>query len=85
MLTVTRTRTYALMDAWASTLPWDCVKPGHTHTPMVGDPCAIDDCRKPLRGREECYAVTQLDRLPDGREQWVCWRHVRPDDGPITV
>ncbi len=85
MRTCTYTRTYALMDAWASTVPWDCSRPDHSHSPMVGDPCAAAGCGEQLRRGEGCYAVTQLDRLPDGREQWVCWRHVRPDNGPITI
>lgn len=92
-LTRTHTKTYALMDAWASTIPWNCLVratgcvagPAHNHSPMVNDPCAVDDCREPLRDGETCYAVTQLGRRPDGSEQWVCWRHVRPDDGPITI
>lgn len=49
-----------------------------TIPPMVDDPCSVDTCRKPLRAREECYSTTQLDG-------WVCWRHVRPDAGPITT
>lgn len=91
-ITVTHTKTYALMDAWASTLPWECLirdtgccSPTHNHTPMADDPCAVDDCDQSLLPRQECYAVTQLERDENGREQWVCWRHVRPDGGPITV
>lgn len=91
MLTRTRTRTYTLLDAWAETLPWDClirdtgcVSRTHDHTPMANAPCAIPDCGEPLKPGEVCYAVTQLDRDEHGREQWVCWRHIRPDNGPIT-
>jgi hypothetical protein len=76
-LTRTHTKTYTLLDAWASTIPWDCLirethccHPVHDHSPMVNDPCAVKDCGKPLLDGEECYAVTQL-------EGWVCWRHVR--------
>lgn len=72
---------------WASTLPWDCliretncVSPTHDHSPMVGDKCAA--CPQLLVDGEECYAVTDLPRRK-GREQWVCWRHVR--DEPVTV
>ena len=88
MITRTHTRTYALLDAWAETLPWDCPNHAahtHAHNPTVNQPCAIVDCGEPLLARESCYLVTQLDRDEQGREQYVCWRHVRPDDGPIRV
>lgn len=92
IITVTHTKTYALLDAWASTQPWDClvrettcVSATHSHSPMVDQPCAVEDCREPLRDREVCYYVTQLGRDADGHEQAVCWRHVRPDQGPIVV
>lgn len=81
VLTRTYTKTYALMDAWASTIPWA----EGNHSPMVGQPCAVEDCREPLKAGEVCYYVTQLDRDEHGNEQAVCWRHVCPDDGPITV
>jgi hypothetical protein len=91
-MTHTYTRTYALLNAWAETTPWDCLirKTGcvsgtHDHAPLVNQPCAIADCGEPLLDGETCYAVTNLDRLPNGHEPWVCWRHVRPDDGPIRV
>lgn len=91
-LTRTHTRTYALLNAWAETYPWDClirptqcISPDHQHNPMADQLCAVGDCQKPLLADEVCYAVTELDRLPDGREPWVCWRHVRPDDGPIRL
>lgn len=86
LLTRTHTKTYTLLDPWASTLPWTCdVDPRtaccaatHDHKPMVGDPCALNTCAKPLRQGEECYAVTEIDG-------YVCWRHVRPDEGPIRA
>jgi hypothetical protein len=102
-VTRTHTKTYVLLDPWASTIPWDCLvrdtrccHPTHDHDPMVGDPCAVEDCRKSLLADETCYAVVQYRRIsgplpqnPAGRvrdrEQRVCWRHVRPDDGPIKV
>jgi hypothetical protein len=83
-LTRTHTKTYALMDPWAETVPWDCLVATHTHNPMVNDPCAVEDCREPLLAGEVCYAVVEFKRDPEtGRERWVCWRHVRPDEGPI--
>lgn len=91
MITRTHTKTYALMDAWASTVPHDrllCRGPipcdkGHVH---AFDVCAAPQCTERLEPNEVCYAVTQLGRRPDGRgEQWVCWRHVRPDDGPVRI
>lgn len=91
VLTRTYTKTYALMDPWAETTPWDClvretgcISATHDHNPMVDQPCAAPQCDELLKIGETCYAVTQLDRDENGREQWVCWRHVRPDDGPIT-
>ncbi len=69
---MTYVKTYALMDAWAQTFP------------RVPDgPCAV--CEEPIPGKEVCYYVTQLDRDEDGHEQPVCWRHIRPDEGPLVV
>ena len=91
-MTSTHVTTYTLMNPWASTIPWDCLvvpdtkccHPTHKHDPMVGDLCAAG-CGHELRRGEECYAVTEISRRPDGRESWVCWRHVRPDEGPCVV
>lgn len=79
----THTRTYVVLDPWAQTIPHACAagcdKP-HVHP---GDPCDAPQCNEPLKANEVCYAVTQLNRDVNGRERWVCWRHVRPDQGPI--
>lgn len=82
MLTRTHTKTYALLDAWALSTPWDCrirettcCSKTHDHTPMVDDPCAVKNCQKPLLDGEVCYMVTQI-------EGYVCWRHVHPNEGP---
>lgn len=84
-LTHTFTRTYALMDAWAETTPHacapGCTKP-HAH---VGDWCDAPQCDEQLVAHEACYSPVELDRAASGREPWVCWRHIRPDDGPIRV
>lgn len=87
----THTKTFTLYDAWASTIPWNCLvretnccHPTHDHDTMVGQICAEPQCDQPLREGEECYYVTQLPAV-DGREQAVCWRHVRPDQGPVTA
>lgn len=90
---MTYTKTFALLNPWAETTPWeclvrptDCCSPTHDHSPMVNDLCAVDGCAEPLLEGEVCYAVTELRRAPDGvHPQWVCWRHVRPDEGPIKV
>jgi len=89
---VTYTKTYEIFNAWAESTPWDClvretgcVSSTHDHSPMVNQPCAIGRCGEPLLAGETCYAVTQLERGEDGHEQWACWRHVRPDDGPIRI
>lgn len=88
MVTSTHVKTYTLMHPWAETVPWDCLvretnccSPTHNHSPMVGDLCAVEACGKPLLEDETCYAVTEMERV-DGREPWVCWRHVHPDAGP---
>jgi hypothetical protein len=76
-MTITRTytKTYTLLDAWASTTPHER---GSGSSPEENDPCAVESCGKSLERDEECYAVTQL-------EGWVCWRHIRPNDGPIKI
>ncbi|WP_047892556.1 hypothetical protein [Micromonospora sp. RV43] len=82
VLTRTHTKTYALMSAWAQSFPWDCLirdtdcsSATHDHHPMVDQPCAVENCREPIRDRESCYMVTE-------QKGWVCWRHVHPDEGP---
>jgi len=84
--------TDAPLEAWGSTFPWTCLirqtrccSAIHDHIPMVNDPCAIEDCREPLLVDQECYFVAEMPRDEYGREQAVCWRHVRPDKGPLTV
>lgn len=91
MLTHTYTKTFVILHPWAETLPWAClvrptacISPTHDHSPMVNEPCAVEDCGEPLRENEACYAVVELPRADD-RERWVCWRHVRPDEGPIVA
>lgn len=91
---MSKTRTKC--NAWAETQPWPCLvratnccSPTHDHSPMVGDGCAHPDCTWLLPENEVCYAVTQIER-EDGREQWVCWRHVVDESGefmeePIRV
>lgn len=69
MITVTHTRTYALMDAWAQ-------------RPAEKEGATCDACTKGIPAGELYYYVTQLDRDENGREQPVCWRHVHPDEGP---
>jgi hypothetical protein len=72
VLTHTYTKTYALMDPWAETIPWECLVretnccagPEHDHSPMVDDPCAVEDCREPLRLGETCYAVGENKLTP---------------------
>ena len=77
---MTHTKTYGLMHPWAQTTPHDHPAEGctavHVH---VGDPCAVPDCGKPLLANEACYAVIELPHEGPG-ENWVCWRHIHPDD-----
>lgn len=98
----THVKTYALLNAWASTTPHDCKGCGKPHV-HAGDLCAVSRCAEPLPANETVYAVTETGRAdaPEPQpcrsnpalttadchhaEQWVCWRHIRPDDGPITI
>jgi hypothetical protein len=68
---VTHTKTYTLMDAWAQCIADD-----------DGATCAVD--AKDIPAGEVYYYVTQLDRDENGNEQPVCWRHVRPNEGPLS-
>ena len=98
----THTKTYALLTAWASTVPHDCKGCGKPHF-HAGDLCAVPRCQEPVLAGETVYSVTETGG-PDApepvpcqtnpalttadchhAEQWVCWRHVQPDRGPITV
>lgn len=102
VLTRTHTKTFVVLNAWASTVPWK-YRDRPTTMAVVGDPCAVLRCRKPFIDGEVVYAVIESGG-PDApepqpcttdstlttadcghAEQWVCWRHVRPDDGPIRV
>jgi hypothetical protein len=85
MIRRTHTKTYALMTAWAETTPHAC-EPGcdkpHAH---VGDLCDAPQCIERLNADESCYSVTELERDANGREPWVCWRHIQPDTGPTRI
>ncbi len=95
--TFTKLSPWAETTPWDCLIrPTRCCSPTHDHSTMVGDPCAVPECAAPLVEDEVCYAVTELDRIEspplqrqDGpvreQEQWVCWRHVRPDQGPIRA
>jgi hypothetical protein len=79
------TKTFTLLSPWAESIPWEClVRPtnciseDHKHQPMVGQPCAVPDCDEPLLENETCSMVVEV-------EGYVCWRHVRPDKGPISI
>lgn len=89
---MTRTTEPQVMGAWASTMPFDCNvrnscrHKSHGHTPMSGDLCGHPDCAEALLPYQEVYAVTELPRQPGQHgETWVCWRHVRPDKGPVDI
>jgi hypothetical protein len=87
MLTHTYVKTYALMSAWASTTPHErsgCRHPCPAVHAHADDECAVPDCDEKLKSREECYSVTELPSKGPG-ERWVCWRHVRPDSGPLRT
>ncbi len=88
MITVTRTRTWELLHAWAETTPVPENEPGHYKGARVGDLCTWPPCGEHFRPGETVYSVTEQDRsdaLPGRTEPWVCWRHVRPDEGPLKV
>lgn len=78
----TEPKIYPLMDPWAESTP---ISTGTNGGPRVGDPCCVVHCDKTLQKGEVYYYVTELGRDTNGNEQPVCWRHVRPDKGPITI
>ena len=88
---MSHTKTFTVLHPWAETVPWAClvrptacIHPTHDHSPMVGDPCAA--CGEPLLEYEACYSVIEIRQAADARHPpWVCWRHVRPDDGPVRT
>lgn len=88
ILTRTYTRTFNSYEgAWASTTPHDrrdCPDPCRAVHVHVGDMCASPGCGNYLKAGEECYSVTEVETEGPG-EAWVCWRHIRPDDGPIKA
>jgi hypothetical protein len=57
----THTKTYTVIDAWTSKLPWECGNPEHRQTPLADD-VRGRCCDKLLMVGEEWYAVTQLER-----------------------
>lgn len=76
------------MNAWAETVTHRRDEPGSPQAAREGDPCCAPDCQHTLAADEVAYSPTELDRQhanPGRAEPWVCWRHVRPDLGPITV
>lgn len=92
VMTHTYTKTFTILTPWAETEPWtclihptNCVSATHDHSPMANDLCAVEDCCEPLVENETCYAVTELPRLAAWHERWVCWRHIRPDKGPLRI
>jgi hypothetical protein len=88
MITHTYTKTYALMHPWAETDALPREYPGHDQHAREGDLCCAPDCDEPLVAGDTVYAVIELGRAdarPGRGEPWVCWRHVRPDDGPLRA
>lgn len=88
MLTHTRTRTYTLMHAWAETTVSTGDTPGVPHAAREDDPCCAPRCDELLVAGETAYSPIELGREHAAlgrREPWVCWRHIRPDDGPLTM
>lgn len=88
VLTHTYTKTYALLHAWAQTdaLPRDY--PGHREHAREGDLCCAEQCGELLVAGDVVYAPIELDRSdaqPGRGEPWVCWRHIRPDAGPLRA
>jgi hypothetical protein len=74
---MTHTKTFVLLHPWAESTPWPADIPrdvNGAHAARPGDPCEAPQCDATLEANEVCYHVTELSR--DGREPWVCWRHV---------
>jgi hypothetical protein len=85
---MTYTKTYTIMDAWAQTVPHAKDDPRFPQAAREGDPCCAPQCDEVLRADEVAYAPVHLDRAmanPGRGEPWVCWRHIRPDQGPIRI
>lgn len=87
-MTRTHTKTFVTYGAWAETTPHKRDAPGFDRAAREGDPCCEPQCDEHLRADEVVYAVVELgreDANPGRNEPWVCWRHVRPDQGPVKV
>lgn len=87
-LTRTHTKTRVILNAWAETTPVSEDSPSHYKGARVGDQCTWPPCGEHLRAGETVYSVVEQDRadaLPGRNEPWVCWRHIRPDEGPLTA
>ncbi len=98
MITRTHAKTYALLSAWASTTPADygsMPRPGSPcAVPSCGQPLKANevvyavtetggpDAPEPI----PCTSDPTLTTADcHHAEQWVCWRHIRPDDGPTVT
>jgi len=87
-MTRTHTKTYTLMGPWAETTPHRRNAANFERAAREGDPCCAPQCDELLRADEVVYAVVELEREdanPGRGEPWVCWRHVRPHEGPVKV
>ena len=99
VLTRTYTKTYALMSAWASTTPADYGDMPRPGDPCAVPSCSAHlVADETVYSVIESGGPDAPDPIPciDGplttaqcghghRHQWVCWRHVCPDAGPITI
>ncbi|MEV7011562.1 hypothetical protein [Streptosporangium sp. NPDC051022] len=88
MLTRTYTKTYTLMHAWAETVVHTKNTIGVSKAVREDAPCCAPECDELLVAGEVAYSPVELERThanPGRGEPWVCWRHIRPDDGPLRV
>jgi hypothetical protein len=96
--TRTHTKTFTQLSSWASTTPadyGDMPRPGSPcAVPRCGQPLKANeiiyavtetggpDAPEPI----PCTSNPELTTADCGHgHQWVCWRHIRPDDGPIVA
>lgn len=97
-MTVTRThvKTFTLLHEWASTTPADYGNMPRVGDPCAVPRCGAPlqdneavyaviesggpDAPEPIPCRYGPLTTAECGHA----EQWVCWRHIRPDDGPVT-
>lgn len=86
------------LNAWASSFPW--ADGDHTPmvndpcaVPRCGQPlrageevyAVVESGGPDAPGSVPCLYGPLMTADCGHAEQWVCWRHVRPNEGPVTA